>query len=179
MFHKEKLKAYGSFDKDKCRIVLLSNKRDPSKIGETTCPTVNPISVMTQLNLAAVNRDTLISAYDSKGEFLLTPMQKVVRMFIKVSPDVTEYSIRFHPKRAKRLHDDGCLYFELKRYVYGLHETSHEFNGFLDKHPKDIGFKPTKADEYLYTYDTDDRKMILPVHIDDILLSSLNKKQQI
>jgi hypothetical protein len=62
MFHKEKFKANGSFDKDKCRIVLLSNKRDPSKTGETTCLAVNPISVMAQLNLAAVNRDTLISA---------------------------------------------------------------------------------------------------------------------
>jgi hypothetical protein len=48
----------------------------------------------------------------------------------------------------------------------------------LDKHLKDIGFKPTKADECLYTYDTDNGKMILSVHIDDMLLSSLNKKQQ-
>jgi hypothetical protein len=93
---------------------------------------------MTQLNLAAVNRDTLISAYDI------------------ISPNVTEYWIKFHPERAKWLHYDGCLYFELKRYVYGLHEESHEFNGVLDKHLKDIGYKPTKADEHLYTYDTDD-----------------------
>jgi hypothetical protein len=118
---------------------------------------------MTQLNLAAVNRDTLISAYDIKGPFLLTPTHKDVRMFIIVSPDVTEYWIRFHPERTKWLHDDGCLYFELKRYVYELHEASHDFNGFLDKHLKDIGFKPTKADECLYAYETDDGKMILSV----------------
>jgi hypothetical protein len=30
-----------------------------------------------------------------------------------------------------------------------------------------------------YTYDTDDGKKILSVHIDDMLLSSSNKKQQI
>ena len=61
MFHREKFNADGTFEKDKTRIVLLSNRRDPSKIGETHCPTVNPISVMTQLNLAAVER-SLISA---------------------------------------------------------------------------------------------------------------------
>jgi len=54
MFYLEKFKADGTFEKDKTRIVLLSNRRDPSKIGETNCPTVNPISVMTQLNLAAI-----------------------------------------------------------------------------------------------------------------------------
>jgi hypothetical protein len=51
MFHKEKFKADGGF---------YSYKRGPSKIEETTCPTVNPILVMNQLNLGAVNRDTLI-----------------------------------------------------------------------------------------------------------------------
>jgi hypothetical protein len=103
MFHKEKFEAVGSFDKNKYRIVLLSNKRDPSKIGETT---VNPISVTTQLNLAAVNRDYI------KGKFLLTQMQKGVRMFIK--------GVQMSRCNAKCLHDDGCLYFELKRYVYVL-----------------------------------------------------------
>jgi hypothetical protein len=49
IFHKGyKFKADGQFDKDKCRLVLLSNLRDPDTIGETLCPTVNPISVMTQ-----------------------------------------------------------------------------------------------------------------------------------
>ena len=62
MFHREKFKADGTFEKDKTRIVLLSNRRDPSTIGETHCPTVNPISVMTQLNLAAVEH-SLIAAY--------------------------------------------------------------------------------------------------------------------
>ena len=40
MFHREKFKADGTFEKDKTRIVLLSNRRDPSTIGETHCPTV-------------------------------------------------------------------------------------------------------------------------------------------
>jgi hypothetical protein len=46
MFHVEKYKSDGSFDNDKCRMVLLSNLRDPDTIGESTSPTVNPISFM-------------------------------------------------------------------------------------------------------------------------------------
>ena len=98
MFHREKYKADGTFEKDKTRIVLLSNRRDPSTIGETHCPTVNPISVMTQLNLAAVERG-LIAAYDIKGAFLLTPMQKGKRMFIKISGDVVQYWVERYPER--------------------------------------------------------------------------------
>ena len=133
MFHKEKFKADGSFDKDKMRLLLLSNKRDPNNIEESVCPTVNPISVMTQLNLAAVQKEAKISAYDIKQAFLLTPIKKGVRIFILVNPDVTEHWFMYYPKRVKWLQDNGCLYFELNRYVYGLHEVSHEFNSFLDR----------------------------------------------
>ena len=82
MFHKEKFRADGSFEKDKTRIVLLSNRRDTNTIGETHCPTVNPITVMTLLNLASVERG-LISAYDIKGAFLLTPCVKESDCFSK------------------------------------------------------------------------------------------------
>jgi hypothetical protein len=176
MFHKEKYKADGAFDKDKMRLVLLSNLRDPDTIGESFSPTVNPISVMTQLNLAAVRKGTDISAFDIKGAFLLTPMQPNIRMFIRVNPDVTTYWLARYPNRTRWLAKDGCLYFELKRYVYGLHEASHEFNGFLDKKLKEIGFQPTKADNCLYVRKTDDGDMILSAHVDDMLLTSPNIK---
>jgi hypothetical protein len=176
MFHKEKHKADGSFDKDKMRLVLLSNLRDPDTIGDSFSPTVNPISVMTQLNLAAVTHGTRISAYDIKGAFLLTPMQPGVRMFIRVTPDVTTHWVKRYPKRSKCLEDDGCLYFELNRYVYGLHEASNQFNGLLDKELRQNGFKPTKADCCLYVKKTKDGMLILSVHVDDMLLTSPNLK---
>ena len=74
MFHKEKYKADGSFDKDKCRIVLLSNLRDPNMIGDSFSSTVNTISVMTQLNVATMDKNTIIAAY---GAFLLTPVEEL------------------------------------------------------------------------------------------------------
>jgi hypothetical protein len=133
------------FDKDKCRLVLLSNLRDPDTIGKTLCPTVNPISVMTQLNLAAGQvPGTVISGYDVKGAFLNTSMEPGKRMFIRVNPDVVKYWIARYPERKHLIHK------ELKRYVYGLHEASHQFNSLLDKKIKKLGFMPSKTDSCLY-----------------------------
>jgi hypothetical protein len=176
MFHKEKFKADGSFDKDKMRLVLLSNLRDPDTIGDSFSPTVNPISVMTQLNLAAVRKETVIAAYDIKGAFLLTPMQPGVRMFIRVSPDVTMHWLARYPKRSKWLEGDGCLYFELNRYVYGLHEASNQFNGLLDKILKQSGFNALRADSCMYLKWTRDGELLLSLHVDDMLLTAPNIK---
>ena len=177
MFHREKFKADGTFEKDKTRIVLLSNRRDPSKIGETHCPTVNPISVMTQLNLAAVER-SMIAAYDIKGAFLLTPMQQGKRMFIKISGDVVKYWIERYTKRKHWLHDDGCLYFEINRYIYGLHEAPHEFNQLLDKTLIDIGFSRNQADPCAYVKQESEGFIRLSVHVDDILFTCPHNKHR-
>lgn len=172
MFHKEKYKADGTFDKDKTRLVLLSNLRQEETIGETYCPTVNPMSVMTQLNLAAVRKETVISAYDIKGAFLLTKMDDR-RMFIRVGPDIVRYWVERIPERRQLIHEDGCLYFELNRYVYGLHEAPRKFNGMLDQKLRKMGLNPTKADPCLYTKGKD---IILSVHVDDMLLTASSLK---
>jgi hypothetical protein len=176
MFHKEKFKADGSFDKDKCRLVLLSNLRDPNTIGDTICPTVNPISVMVQLNLAAVEQGTLISAYDIKSAFLETRIKNGKRMLIRVNPKVARYWLERFPDRKQWVEPDGCLYFELKSYVYGLHEASHEFNNMLDQRLRAIGFIPAKVDECLYAKKVKDGRMILSVHVDDMLLTAPTKQ---
>jgi len=44
---------------------------------------VNPIVVLTQLNLAAVVGSKAV-AYDIKGAFLLSPMRERKRMYIKI-----------------------------------------------------------------------------------------------
>jgi hypothetical protein len=121
LFHKEKNHADGSFDKDKCRIVTLFQLHDEDSICETQSPTVNPISVMTQLKLTANNPASRLSAYDIKSAFLLTPLKKGIRMFICISPDVVKFWIKRYPARSSYVEKNGNLYFELFRYLYGLH----------------------------------------------------------
>jgi hypothetical protein len=114
---------------------------------------INPISVMTQLNLAAVIFGTVISGYDVKGAFLNTPMEPGKRMFIRVNPDVVKYRIARYPERKHLIHKDGCLYFKLKRYVYGLQEASHQFNSLLDKKIRKLGFM--QEDRWLFVHQED------------------------
>ena len=154
----------------KCRLVLRSDQRDHNSIGESFSPTVNPISVMTQLNLAASNT-SLISAYDIFGAFLVTPVKQGHRYFIKVNADIVKYWIKQHPGKQKFVHRNGCLYFELKTYVYGLHESPREFNTMLDKDIQSLGFKPSKVDPCFYVKQSNHGTMILSVHIDDMLLT--------
>jgi hypothetical protein len=134
---------------------------------------------MTQLNLAAVDPKTLLSAYDIKGAFLLTPMDGNNRLFIKVSPDVVKYWIAYKPERAKWVEGDGCLYFELQRYVYGLHEASYAFQNMLYDDLCEAGFKPTKADPCLLVKVVKEGRLILSTHVDDLFLTAPNKKWQI
>ena len=125
---------------------------------------------MTQLNLASVERG-LISAYDIKGAFLLTPMREGKQLFIKVAGDVVKYWINRYPQRRKWLHTDGSLYFEIERYVYGLHEAPHEFNHLLDKTLKELGFLCNQADPCAYVKQVDESWIRLSIHVDDILMT--------
>jgi hypothetical protein len=124
----------------------------------------------------AVEQGTLISAYDIKSAFLETRIKNVKRMFIRVNPKIARYWLERFPDRKQWVEPDGCLYFELKSYVYGLHEASHEFNNMLDQRLRAIGFIPAKVDECLYVKKVKDGRMILSVHVDDMLLTAPTKQ---
>ena len=59
------------------------------------------------------------------------------------------------------------MYFEIKRYVHGLHEAPHEFNKTL----VDIGFKRNQADPRAYMKQEDEGYIRLLVHDVDILMT--------
>jgi hypothetical protein len=111
-----------------------------------------------------------LSAYDIRGAFLVTPMGVNVRMFIRLSSDLLDHWLARYPERKEFVHTDGCLYFELKKYLYGLHESPREFNNLQNQKIQEIGFKPTVADRCLYTKETPDGLIVLRLHVDDMLL---------
>jgi len=174
-FIKDKFKADGTFDKSKCRLVANGGDVDMTKIGETFSPTVNPISVMTQLNIAAKDKAEL-AAYDVKGAFLLTPIVIGKRIFVRLSGEMVTFWLELYPDMAQYLHDDGCLYFELNKYIYGLPESPHEFNNLLDKRLRNIGLVPTRSDKCMYTLQTEDGRIIVSAHVDDMLVTTTSRK---
>lgn len=175
MFLKFKYKANGSFDKVKARLVANGNLQHPESIGDTFSPTVTPITVNAQLDIAA-RQDHYISSYDIKGAFLMTRINKGNRIFIKVSKNVSTIWIQYYPEMKKYLTNEDELYFELLKFMYGLPEAPRQFNKLLNKVLTDIGFQGSKADECLYYKDTPEGRLNLSTHVDDMLLTSPTKE---
>lgn len=175
LFLKEKYTAEGSFDKIKARLVANGDQVDEDQLGETFSPTVNPVSVLTQLNIAASRRDE-IAAYDIKGAFLLTPYELERRRFVRITKDLVPYWIEIYPEDKKYIHTDGCLYMELLKFMYGLPEAPHEFNNLFDRNLQAIGMQPSRADPCLYTMRVPEGTIIVSIHVDDMLLTCPNKK---
>jgi hypothetical protein len=173
MFLKEKYKADGSYDKMKARLVYGGDRVDPETLGDTFSPTVNPISVMTQLNLATA-REHLMSCYDIKTAFCITPMRPGERMFVKLPKDLVLKWIVLYPSDVEYMRDDGSMYMEMGKFLYGHPEAPHAFNSLLDRTLQEAGFKPTKADPCCYTLNTKDGLLIVSTHVDDMLLTSPN-----
>ena len=97
-------------------------------------------------------------------------------MFIKISGEVLKYWLERYPERQKWLHNDGCLYFEIQRYVYGLHEAPHEFNHLLDNTLRELGFSRNQADPCAYLKVVNEGCIRLSVHVDDILMTCPHPK---
>ena len=177
MFLKEKYKADGSFDKMKARLVYNGDRVDPETLGDTFAPTVNPISVMTQLNVATVRR-YVMSCYDIKTAFCITPMRKGERMFVKLPRELVDKWIEIYQDDTEFTREDGTMYMEMKKFLYGHPEAPHAFNSLLDQTLKKVGFKVTKADQCCYTKQTNEGPMIVSTHVDDMLLTTPTIQQR-
>jgi hypothetical protein len=126
------------------------------------------------MQLAATYIEYYISSYDIKSAFLSTPYPSDEPFYIKVQPDLVEHWLKRRPQDRKYLNPDGTLTFKLLRYLYGLHEAPHAFNGYLDTKLKAIGFTQSTSDKCLYyTLDEASQQMAyMSVHVDDIFLLS-------
>ena len=89
LFHKEKKDSNGTFLKDKCRIVTLSQVRSLSTIGDTYSPTVNPISLFILLAKAATLPYYSISSYDVKGAFLNSLVPEDIYVYVRVDSELS------------------------------------------------------------------------------------------
>jgi hypothetical protein len=117
LFLKDKYLSDDSFDKRNARLVANGNEEDIDDIGETTSPAVNPISVFTQLNLAAVNFGTTISSYDIESAFTITPVDSEKlngkRKYVRVRSDIIKYFLEVDPTLAQYVTSNGDIVFEL------------------------------------------------------------------
>jgi hypothetical protein len=182
MFLKFKYKADGSFDKVKARLAANGDKQDPDTIGETFAPTVNPVSVKTHLNIT-VREQLLLSAYDIKGAFLMTLMEEARKqngdmIYIRIPKKLAEVWLEFFPEDELYVLEDGTMICCVETYLYGLAESPNRFNKLFDETMLSLGFKSLRADRCMYIKHTKRGKIIVSVHVDDMLMSCTDLKDR-
>jgi hypothetical protein len=178
MFFKDKYHADGKFERRKARYVINGNEQLVFTIGETHSPTVLPSSLNTVLSIGAHNPETEMDGIDVDTAFLLSIMPNGKIVITRVPKKLVPIIIDMYPWMKKYVADDGHMYFQLTRFVYGLPEASRAFNKTFDNGMKKIGFKPTEADPCVYTKDTPKGKHIICVHVDDIFSLAPNKQER-
>jgi hypothetical protein len=176
MFLVDKFKADGTIDKVKSRFVVNGAEQKEATVGETFSPTINATSIMVFLNLAAHLKTYRLSAHDIRGAFLHTSIKK--RIFVRIPKDVAEIWTKRYPERARHLNDNGTMYGELGKCMYGLREAPHEFNGLFAATMTNLGFKPTKADQCFYTRKDKNGHMFVIDHSDDFSLLAPGEEEE-
>jgi hypothetical protein len=170
MFLKEKVKADGSFDKVKGRLVAGGNHVDSSTVGTTAAPTVNSITVMTAINLAAIEGAGM-RTHDVKGAYLIPDIDPGEEAtFIKVERTLATIMVEMHPELAVHVDATGALTFMLLKYLYGLPQAAFHFNAHLTASMLRMGFRVTEADRCCFVRGSGRTRIIVTAHVDDLLV---------
>ena len=178
MFLKFKYKANGEYDKTKARFVAGGNHQDREAIGDTYAPTVNPISVKTHLQVT-VSEGLLMAAYDIKGAFLIPDIDRDEEViYVRVNRTLTRMWAELYPELEDFVDEDGCITFELIKYLYGTARAPNRFNNHVDQTLKSAGFTRLKADNCVYIWKKKGKKIIVSIHVDDMLMSCSSEKER-
>jgi hypothetical protein len=178
LFHKPKYDSKGTFIKDKCRIVTLSQARDTTGIGFTYLPTVNPISFFVVMGLVATFPNYQLAAYDIKGAFLNSKISDDTYLYVKADRDLAKWFVLRYPDLKPLLTTDHSLTFRLKRYLYGLQESPLAWNKTLNDKLHLLGFDRSHADLCLYTRKGSHGTTYLTVHVDDMMMAFPNPENR-
>jgi hypothetical protein len=169
MFLKDKFLADGLFERIKARLVAGGDFLSAAESGETASPTVNPITVMTMINLAA-SLDLEISCHDIKGAFLVPHMDKNEEpIYIRLEGEVAKILCDRSPHYKRHMDSKGQIIVQLKRYLYGLPQAGRKWNEHMHKKLTEIGFQRTKGDPCAYVRGSGAERVICCIHVDDLM----------
>jgi hypothetical protein len=127
MFLTEKYTADKAFDRMKARFVAGGNELLEQNIGDTYSPTVNIISVITLINLAAIE-DKSLRALDIKGAYLIPDIKPgEVNIYVRMDRRTSQIFIQAKPELEAYQDEKGQIVFRLRKYLYGLPQAGKMF----------------------------------------------------
>ncbi len=149
----------GTIKKYKCRLVARGDLQGWDTYNDTFADTVSTKSVNMLFSIAA-KQDLVMESIDIKTAFLYSKMTEEVYL-----------------KRPKGLDPKYGIpeYVKLNKCLYGLKQAAHEWRNTLHKELIKIGFSQIISDNCVYHKQTDSGKIILALHVDDVLVAASNQ----
>jgi hypothetical protein len=146
MFVVIKYLANGQFDKVKARFVTDGRDQDPEMFPNKASPTVAIHSVFMVLGLAPTKPWRIVVKIDIKGAFIQMPMTGE-DVYMKIDPKITKYVVGLFPQLAEMVEDDGCLYTQMLKAMYGCIQASALWYALIRKLLEDFGYVVSETDE--------------------------------
>ena len=170
MFFKDKFFADGRFQKLKARLVAGGNFVDTSLVGDISSWTVNPISVMMMLNVAALRKLSILTI-DVKGAFLIPDLTDSPSdlTYVTIDKTLSDEILKLKPEWSNLRNTNYTFTMQLKKTLYGLGISSNRWMTHLNGTLLKLGFTVSPGDRCLFTRGADDRKIFICSHVDDIL----------
>jgi hypothetical protein len=175
MFIVEKYLANGGFDKIKARLVADGRDQDSSMYPDKASPMVAIQSVFVVLGMMASKKWLTVAKVDVKGAFVQTPMEGEL-VYMRVDLKITAYVIELYPAMKKFVENDGCLYTDMLKAMYGCIQASSLWYKLLKKILEDLGYSRSETDRCVFRKMAGERIYILLVYVDDIL-ALVDKKE--
>jgi len=157
MVYKTKFSADGSISKRKCRLVAHGFSQKPGiDFNETYAPTLKSKSLRIILAIAA-SRSMKTLSMDISSAFLYPPLTKPIAMK--------------QPPGLEIKHKEDWIYL-LDYCLYGLRQSSYEFNNLLVTYLKELGFNQLSvcADACVFRKSNGKSLTILLEYVDDFAI---------
>ena len=117
--------------------------------------------------VAAINWLVVIKI-DIKGAFLQTPMMGEP-IYMRLDPKLSKFAIQLFPEMESMVENDGCIYTQLLKAMYGCVQASALWYALIRKFLEDQGYQVSETDKCVFRKRRDDRIFILLLYVDDIL----------
>jgi hypothetical protein len=128
---------------------------------------ISPLAMNMTLAIGA-SRNMRMATYDFKGAYTKGAKFPGSTVVAKMNREVAEMFCEIDPKFTDFVGDDGCLYLELDKAIYGLIEAAKMWNEEIVEQIKKLGFVQNPYDRGLYSGFWDGHFMILNLHVDDV-----------
>jgi len=124
-------------------------------------------SVFTALGLASGKPWQIVVKIDIKGAFVQTPM-KGEPVFMKIDQKISRYVIKLFPELEDMLEEDGCLYTQLLKAMYGCIQASALWYALIKSFLVELGYECSETDRCVFRKRVGNRIYLLLLYVNDI-----------